>query len=131
MQKEFEPQRTKNMQTSGVQEKMNHLRATLSQMGPTLIAFSGGVDSSFLLAVAAEVLREQVVALMTISPSTPPEDAQQAASLTQSLSVRLLTIPHNELAIPEYAANPTNRCYFCKHSLYEICRREAQRLSLQ
>lgn len=113
-----------------IEEKILRLQAIIKRMGPTLVAFSGGVDSSFLLAVAAEVLRDQVVALMTVSPSTPPEDMQQAASLTQSLHVRLLAIQHNELAIPEYAANPTNRCYFCKNSLYEICRREASRLSI-
>ena len=115
---------------SALQEKIHALQAILAEMGPTLLAFSGGVDSSFLLAVAAEILHDQVVALMTVSPATPPEDIRQAASLGESLQVRLLTIPHNELAIPEYAANPTNRCYFCKHSLYEICRREAARLSL-
>jgi len=114
-----------------VEEKIVRLKAIISRMGPTLVAFSGGVDSSFLLAVAAEVLREQVVALMTLSPSTPPQDAQQAASLAQSLHVRLITIQHDELAIPAYAANPTNRCYFCKNSLYEICRQEAGRLSIR
>lgn len=113
-----------------VAEKISHLEVIINRMGPTLVAFSGGVDSSFLLTVAAKVLRDQVVALMTLSPSTPPEDAQQAASLAQSLHVHLLSIQHNELSIPEYAANPTNRCYFCKNSLYEICRREASRLSI-
>ena len=96
-----------------------------------LIAFSGGVDSSFLLAVAKEVLKENVIALMTVSSSTPPEDYTQAIELTQALGVELLTISHDELAIPQYAANPTNRCYFCKNSLYEICRQEATRLSLR
>jgi pyridinium-3,5-biscarboxylic acid mononucleotide sulfurtransferase len=96
-----------------------------------LVAFSGGVDSSFLLAVAAEVLRDHVTALMTLSSSTPPEDVYQASSLTHSLNIRLLTIQHDELAIPEYAANPINRCYFCKNSLYEICRREADHLSIR
>ena len=114
-----------------VEKKLADLKALLEHMGPTLVAFSGGVDSSFLLAVAAEVLRDQVVALMTLSPSTPPEDIYQANSLAQALNARLLTIQHNELAIPEYAANPTNRCYFCKNSLYDICRREADRLSLR
>jgi len=114
-----------------VKQKLSHLKAILQDTGPILVAFSGGVDSSFLLAVAAEERHDQVVALMTVSPSTPPEDAQHAASLAQSLHVRLLTIAHNELAIPEYAANPTNRCYFCKNSLYEICRREADRLSIR
>ena len=113
-----------------VEEKLHELRTILSRLGPTLVAFSGGVDSSFLLAVAAEVLRDQVTALMTVSSSTPPEDAGQAQALAHALGVQLLTIPHDELAMPEYAANPTNRCYFCKNSLYEICRREAQRLSL-
>ena len=110
---------------------MGRLKAILAQLGPTLVAFSGGVDSSFLLAMAAAVLHDQVVALITLSPATPPEDAQQATALAQSLPVRLLAIPHNELAIPAYAANPTNRCYFCKDSLYGICRREASRLALR
>jgi uncharacterized protein len=112
------------------EEKQQRLNNILHQMGPTLVAFSGGVDSSFLLAVSVDVLGDEVVALMTISSSTPPEDARQARVLAESLKVRLLTIPHDELAIPAYAANPTNRCYFCKHSLYEICRQEAKRLSL-
>jgi uncharacterized protein len=113
-----------------VGERLQSLRDVVRRLGSTLVAFSGGVDSSFLLAVAADVLRDRVVALTTVSASTPPGDVEQANALAQSLHVRLLTIPHNELAIPEYAANPTNRCYFCKHSLYEICKREAARLSL-
>ena len=120
-----------DLTSAAVEEKMGRLKAILAQLGPTLVAFSGGVDSSFLLAMAAAILHDQVVALMTLSPATPPEDAQQATALAQSLPVRLLTLPHNELAIPAYAANPTNRCYFCKDSLYSICRREASRLALR
>ena len=117
--------------TVSVEEKLTRLKVFIKQMGPTLVAFSGGVDSSFLLAVAADVLRGQVTALMTLSSSTPPEDVYQANLLTHALNIRFLTIQHDELAIPEYAANPINRCYFCKNSLYEICRREADRLSLR
>ena len=114
-----------------VEEKLHTLRSLIQDQGSILVAFSGGVDSSFLLAVAKEVLRENVIALMTISSSTPPEDAIQATALAQTLKVELLTIPHDELAIPQYAKNPINRCYFCKDSLYEICRREAARLSFR
>lgn len=113
-----------------VEKKIDRLKKIIGQKGSTLVAFSGGVDSSFLLAVASQVLGNQVIALMTISASTPPEDAQHAYSLTQALNVRLLTVQHNELTIPDYVANPINRCYFCKNSLYEICRREAKRLSI-
>lgn len=116
--------------TNWLEPKLDHLKRLLHEMGPTLIAFSGGVDSSFLLAIAADVLGDEVTALMTVSASTPPEDIRQATALAASLQVRLVTIPHNELAIPAYAANPSNRCYFCKHSLYEICRHHAKRLSL-
>ena len=111
-------------------QKITTLKAILEAKRAVLIAFSGGVDSSFLLAVASEVLSGNVVALMTISPSTPPQDAKQATQLAKRLSVELLSIQHNELPIPEYTANPVNRCYFCKNSLYEICRRTAERLSL-
>jgi pyridinium-3,5-biscarboxylic acid mononucleotide sulfurtransferase len=68
---------------------------------------------------------------MTVSSSTPPEDHQQATALAEELAIALLVIDHDELAIPQYAANPVNRCYFCKDSLYDICRREAARLSLR
>lgn len=114
-----------------MEEKLHDLRMILRRLGPTVVAFSGGVDSSFLLAVAAEVLRDQVIALMTVSSSTPPEDAEQAQVLADALKVQLLMIPHEELAMPEYAANPINRCYFCKNSLYDICQREARRLSFR
>ena len=112
-------------------QKVDSLKAYLEKMGPTLVAFSGGVDSSFLLAVASQVLRNDVIALMTVSPSTPPHDERQAVELAKRLKVKLLRIGHNELDISEYAANPINRCYFCKSSLYEICQREAKRLALE
>lgn len=114
-----------------IEEKLKRLQNRLSAMDSLLIAFSGGVDSSFLLAAAASVLREKTVALMTISPATPPEDERHASTLAEDLKIQMLKIPHNELSIPQYAANPKNRCYFCKDSLYAICQREAERLSLK
>lgn len=110
--------------------KVRNLEARLRDMGPTLVAFSGGVDSSYLLAVAAKVLGNDVMALMTVSPSTPPHDARQATDVATRLGVSLVTIQHNELDITEYAANPLNRCYYCKTSLYEVCRHEAARRGL-
>ncbi len=114
-----------------LQKKIHRLEQLLLEKQSLLIAFSGGVDSSFLLAVAANVLHENTVALMTVSPATPPEDEHRATLLAEALQVQLLKIRHNELAIPQYAANPKNRCYFCKDSLYAICQREAARLSLK
>lgn len=110
--------------------KVRNLETRLHDMGPTLVAFSGGVDSSYLLAVAAKVLGNDVVALMTVSPSTPPHDALQATDVARRLGVSLVTIQHNELDIAEYAANPLNRCYYCKTSLYEVCRHEAAQRGL-
>ena len=115
---------------SELTKKIDRLKVYLERMGPTLIAFSGGVDSSFLLAIASQVLHNDVIALMTVSPSTPPHDERQAIELAKRLNIKLQLIQHNELDISEYAANPINRCYFCKSSLYEICQREAKRLAL-
>jgi uncharacterized protein len=117
--------------TVPIQQKIQELETRLSKIDSLLIAFSGGIDSSFLLAVATSVVRKKTIALMTVSSSTPPEDEQHAITLAEKLNVALLKIQHDELAIPQYAANPKNRCYFCKDSLYAICKREAERLNLQ
>lgn len=110
--------------------KLEHLRALLAGLPGALVAFSGGVDSSFLLRIAAEALGERVVALTTCSPTAPEEDEALARELAAAFGVRHLLIDANELEIPGYAENPINRCFFCKGNLYTICRQEADRLGI-
>jgi uncharacterized protein len=113
-----------------LEQKERALRRTLSDLGSALVAFSGGVDSSFLLRIAAETLGERCVALTTISPVVPADDASAARTLADDLGVRHLVVSTNELEIPSYASNPTNRCYFCKDNLFRICKQEADRLHI-
>ena len=109
-----------------VEPKVARLRELLGTLDSALVAFSGGVDSSFLLHEAAAVLGPRCIAFTTVSPTTPQGDLDDAVHLAHALDVTHVVRHTDELAIPGYAENPTNRCYFCKDNLFALCAAEAQ-----
>ncbi len=110
--------------------KLAALEAKLRELGSALVAFSGGVDSTFVLQVAHRVLGDKAVALTATSPSLPEEELAEAQQLAARIGAKHLAVDSKELLDPRYAANPTNRCYFCKTELYELCERKRTELGL-
>jgi pyridinium-3,5-biscarboxylic acid mononucleotide sulfurtransferase len=110
--------------------KLDRLRGLLGELDSALVAFSGGVDSTFLLRVAHEVLADRCVALTTTSATTPADDLAEARAIAGFLGATHVVIDTDELAIPGYAENPVNRCWFCKDNLFVICAAEATRRGL-
>lgn len=108
--------------------KLEAMRAALRAQGTALVAFSGGVDSTFVLKIAVEELGERALAITALSASVAPEEEQEARELAAKIGARHEVVTSNELANPQYAANPTNRCYFCKTELYDLCEARRQQL---
>ncbi|MFQ6113510.1 MAG: ATP-dependent sacrificial sulfur transferase LarE [bacterium] len=108
--------------------KYEQLKAILARLESLIVAYSGGVDSVFLFRVAYEVLGSKVLAVTADSPSVPRREIAEAQRLAQTIGARHLVIQTEEIQDANYAANPVNRCYFCKSELYsrlaEIARRE-------
>lgn len=114
-----------------LEAKLERLREILTETAPALVAFSGGVDSSFLLRVAVDLPGNRPIALTTVSPTNPEEDTEDAAELARELGVEHVVVHANELEIPGYRENPVDRCYFCKTNLYEIAAVEATRRGIR
>jgi uncharacterized protein len=107
--------------------KLRRLQEILTDMEGVAVAFSGGVDSTFLLKVAHDNLRDRVIAITGRSESVPPGEMENAQRLACLIGVRHVLIETREIEIREYRANPSNRCYFCKRELYEKLRVVAER----
>jgi len=99
-------------------EKIESLLHWLSGHQRLVVAFSGGVDSSLVLAAAVKVLPNRVTAILAVSPSLPSSEREEARALVCSLGVSLEEVETNEVEDPRYAANQANRCYFCKEHVY-------------
>jgi uncharacterized protein len=104
--------------------------ARLSGLGSALVAYSGGVDSALLLALAVEALGDKAVAFTALSPAVAPDELEGAREVARLLKVRHVEVRSGELEDPRYAKNPVNRCYFCKTELYSLAEAEARALGL-
>ena len=101
-------------------EKERALVAWMQARAPLAIGFSGGVDSAYLAAVAVEALgAKRAVALIGRSDSLAGSEEDNALKVAETLGIPVLQVETSELSDPRYAANPTNRCYFCKSVLWD------------
>lgn len=99
-------------------EKEQALEGVLSSLGSVVVAYSGGVDSAYLAYIAHRTLGERALAITADSPSYPERHRRMALEVARLVGLQHQIIHTRELERPEYRANPTNRCYFCKHELY-------------
>jgi uncharacterized protein len=106
------------------------LETALQGLDSVLVAFSGGVDSALVLAVAHRVLGPKALAFTAISASVSADEAKDARELAKQIGAEHVCVSSNELADPRYAANPQNRCYFCKTELYTLCEAERSKRGL-
>jgi uncharacterized protein len=109
-------------------QRLKELEAIVAPYGSALVAFSGGVDSSLALAIAARALpKDRVLAVTSNNETYLPSELDLAREFADSLGVEHLIVNTRELDNPDYASNPANRCYFCKSTLYSDLRNIAER----
>jgi uncharacterized protein len=104
-----------------LEDKYTKLKKSLAELGRVVVAYSGGVDSTFLLKTAVDVLgAENVLACIGISPSLGKSQYKQAVKNAKDIGATLRTIKLNEMADPKFASNKADRCFHCKSHLYGL-----------
>jgi len=108
------------MQTALLQHKLDRLRALLTDMGSVLVAYSGGIDSTFVLKVAHEQLHQNAVGITAVSPTFPLIELETAKRVAQEIGARHEIVQTDQLEIPEFTKNDAARCFHCKTDLYQL-----------
>ena len=106
--------------------KWDRLRSLLADMGMSVIAFSGGVDSAVLLRVAANIMGPNLIAVTAVSDTYPPGELDLAKAFAASIGIRHRIIPSTELDQEAFVQNGPDRCYYCKRDLFLTLRRIAE-----
>ncbi len=106
-------------------EKTEKLKFLIRKMGRALVAFSGGIDSTLVLAIAHEVLGKNVLAVTAQSDSVPDREREACCRLSREIGAEHIFIKTDEMSNPNYKANPANRCYYCKTELYSCLKKVA------
>lgn len=102
-----------------MQEKFDKLKKNLRELGSVAVAFSGGVDSTFLLKVAKEVLGDRVIAVTATSEFFPARETQEAKDFCRAENIKQIFFNENILNVENIKNNPENRCYICKKTLFK------------
>lgn len=101
-----------------IDNKLNKLKESIEAFGSVAVAYSGGVDSTFLLKIAHDVLGDKAIAITAKSSTYPEREFKEAKELAEKIGAKHIVIVSEELDIKGYSENPTNRCYYCKKELF-------------
>src|SRR2546427_6095107 len=110
--------------------KLEDARSIVRGLSSVLVAYSGGVDSTLLLRLALDELRERAVAVLASSPAYPEAEQEEARALARQMGARLVEVSTNEVELEAYRRNNPDRCFHCKEELFETLEPVRRRLGL-